>query len=348
MNAVMASPSYLARAGNVESDRETVLSIWRGNLGDDARMPGKYAWFYQQAEAGPPLLELLTADGRDVGACSAGRRRMLRDGKPMRAGVMVDLAVVPEHRSLGPAMILQQALAEAARTQLDLLYAFPNPKAAPVFKRIGYRPLGELVRYVRVLRHGRYIARRMPRLFAYPTGLAVDTWTRLRDALRDSGTPNLRASWSDDVDPDVQGLWEASTKPDGIAGTRDYAHLHWRFDAAPAGGFRHLLVRDPRNNALFAWFATRPEGATLHVHDYWSLHGPAIGTRALATLLGMARKAGYSAVSVELASVPAHLDPWAALGFVERSRRPVFGYWDAAALGDSPGDLHLTSADEDE
>ena len=348
MAAALASPHYLARVGDVEQDRDTVLSIWRGNLGDDARMQRKYGWFYQQADAGPPLLELLTADGREVGTCSAGRRRMLRDGRPLRAGVMVDLAVMPEHRTLGPAMMLQQSLAQAARGQLDLLYAFPNPKAAPVFKRIGYRPLGDLVRYVRVVRHAPYLARRIPRPLAYAAGAAVDVWARLRDALRHAGTASLSAAWSDRIHPDMQALWDASVKPDGIVGARDAAHLRWRFDASPEGGFRYLMVRDPRSGSLIAWFATRASGSTLHVHDYWSLHGPAIGTRCVGTLVVAARRCGHAAVSVELASLPSHLDPWLALGFAERSRRAIFGYWDPAVLGETIGHLHLTAADEDE
>lgn len=349
MAAVLAAtPQYFARTGDVRKDRDAVLSIWRGNLGDDARMPRKYVWFYEQADAGPPLLELLTADGREVGTCSAGRRRMLRDGQPLRAGVMVDLAVVPEHRTLGPALMLQQSLAQAARGQLDLLYAFPNPKAAPVFKRIGYRPLGDLVRYVRVLRHAPYLARRMPRPFAHMAGVVLDAWARLRDGLRHAGMPRLRAAWSEHVDPRMQSLWESSVKPDGIVGARDAAHLRWRFDASPDGGFRYLLVCDPHHDALLAWFAVRANGATLHVHDYWSLHGPAIGTRCLDALLRVARKAGHAAVSLELASLSPHLAPWRDLGFVERGRRAVFGYWDTAALGDMLGELHLTAADEDE
>ena len=350
MSAVMAppAPTYRARHGDVEGDRETVLSIWRGNLGDDARMARKYNWFYQHADAGAPLLELLTANGQDVGACTAGRRRMLRDGKPMRGGVLVDLAVIPEHRSLGPAMILQQALAATAHDELDLLYGFPNPKAVPVFKRIGYRPLGDLVRYVRVLRHGAYLARHIPAFLAKPTGVLADAWMRLRDALVGTGSTQLRATWSDHVDPDTQALWDNSTKPDGIVGLRDLAHLRWRFDATPEGGFKHLLLRDRQTGSLVAWFATRAEGTTLHVHDYWSLHGPAIGTGSLTALLKAARAGGYGAVSVELATEANHLAPWLALNFAERSARPIFGYWDKDVLGDVPGDLHLTAADEDE
>lgn len=343
-----AATVYAACEGEIARDRDAVLAIWRGNLGDEARMPAKYAWFYQQADAGPPLLQLLTADGRAVGACAAGRRRMLRDGRPLRAGVLVDLAVLPEHRSLGPALMLQQGLAASARRELDLLYGFPNPKAAPVFKRIGYRPLGELVRHVRVLRHADYLARRMPRPLARIAGFLLDQGARLRDALAHADAARLRRTWRDHVDARMQALWERSTKPDGLVAVRDLAHLQWRFDAAPQPGFRYLLLDDAHSGALHAWFATRPDGATLHVHDYWSVHGPALGTRPLAALLRAAYRAGHAAVSVELATTPALREPWQALGFVERSRRPVFGCWNDAAFDPASTPLHLTAADEDE
>lgn len=347
MNAQLAAPAYAARPGDVARDRDAVLSIWRGNLGEDTRMPAKYAWFYQQADAGPPLLEVLTADGREVGTCSAGRRRMLRDGRPLRAGVLVDLTVLPEHRSLGPALMLQQGLVASARSELDLLYGFPNPKAAPVFKRIGYQPLGDLVRYVRVLRHRGYFARRMPSLLAAPLGALADAGLRLRDALLHPGAVQLRAAWADRADSRMQSLWERSTKPDGIVAVRDLAHLSWRFERSPLGDFRFLLLSDA-TGALGAWFATRADGGTLHVHDYWSLHGPAIGTRHVAALLHAAREAGHAAVSIELATAPAYLAPWHALGFAQRGKRPIFGCWGAQSGGNAPTVLHFTAADEDE
>lgn len=342
------APAYAVREGDVARDRDAVLAIWRGNLGDDTRMPAKYAWFYEGADAGPPLLELLAADGREVGACSAGRRRMLLDGRPLHGGVLVDLAVLPEHRSLGPALMLQQGLAAAARRELDLLYGFPNPKAAPVFKRIGHRLLGELVRHVRVLRHADYLARRMPRPLARAAGPVLDQCTRLRDAMAHPDASRLRATWRDHVDARMQALWERSTKPDGVVAVRDLAQLEWRFDRSPHAGFRYLLLDDPHGGALSAWFATRPDGTTLHVHDYWSVHGPALGTRQLAALLRAAYAAGHAAVSVELCTAPALLEPWRALGFVERSRRPVFGCWSDPALASASTPLHLTAADEDE
>ena len=347
MDAQVAT-TYVTRDGDIERDRDAVLAIWRGNLGDDSRMPAKYAWFYQHAAAGAPLLQLLSADGRDVGACAAGRRRMLRDGEPLRAGVMVDLAVLPEHRSLGPALMLQQGLARSAGQQLDLLYGFPNPKAAPIFKRVGYRHLADLVRMVRVLRHGPYLTRRLPAALAGPVGAIVDGCLRMRDAFLHPGMARITTSWHDSVDSRMEALWRASRKPGGLVSVRDTGHLQWRFERAPVGEFRYLLLNGPGKHALTAWFAVRAVDGTLHVHDYWSLHGPALSPVHVASLLRAARRAGHSAVSVELATSPAHAAPWRALGFVERGKRPVYARWSDPSMHDAAVDLHLTAADEDE
>lgn len=346
MDAAVAAPSYATRIGDAARDRDAVLAIWRGNLGDDTRMPAKYGWFYQHAPAGAPLLMLLTADGADVGACSAGRRRMLHDGRAIRGGVLVDLAVLPQHRSLGPAMILQQGLLAASRDSLDVLYGFPNPKAAPVFKRIGYRALGELGRHACVLRHRDYLARRLPAALAATAGALLDGALRLGRALRHPRAWGLRATWRDRVDPRMDTLWQASPKPAGIVAVRDVAHLRWRFDEAPGGGFRYLLLSDPRNDALCAWFATRSDGHTLHVHDFWSRRGNVPAGHQLCALLRAARRAGHAAVSVELSTSVDALAPWSALGFSQRGKRPVFGRWNAGDGAAPP--MHLTAGDEDE
>lgn len=343
------APAYAARAGDPERARATVLDVWRGNLGDDARMPRKYDWFYLHAPAGLPLLHLLDytparpeadAPAAVVGACALGQRRMLHRGAPVRAGVLVDLAVLPAHRSLGPALMLQQHLFAAGRARLDVLYGFPNPKAAPVFKRIGYRPLGEMVRHVRVIRSAPYLRRRLPGALAplaALTGPAIDLVRRPR-----TGDGGLSGRWCSRV-PDISALWADSEKPAALTAIRDAAHLRWRFDEAPDANVRHLLLST--GERVDAWFATRSDGHTLHVLDFWQRgSGAAPRPASLRALLAAAHADGHAAVSVELATSAERLRPWIDLGFEARGSRPIFGH----AAGETAIDLHLTSADEDE
>ena len=352
MNA-QAPPLYSTREGDVGIDRDVVLAVWRGNLGQDARMAAKYDWFYVRPPAGAPLLQLLmhAQSGVAVGACAAGRRRMLLGGHESLAGVMVDLAVIPAHRSLGPALILQQGLFAAGQRAVDVLYGFPNPKAAPVFKRIGYRQLADMIRYARVVKHAQYVDRRLPRLPAPLVGMLgalIDLGARLRDAWRLPQARTLRAQWFDRA-PDIASMWNASPKPSALTALRDATHLRWRFDDAPAMGglppFRHLQLFD--GETPVAWFATRVEGHTLHIHDFWSCDGAQPAPKIVAALLRAARKQGHATVSIELATSDERLTPWRQLGFEPRGQRPVFGMISGLA-GEQVPDLHLTSADEDE
>lgn len=350
MNAATEAPLYTVQDGDAVRDRDCVLTIWRGNLGLAPSMAAKYDWFYLQPSCEPPLLQLLRHEpsGTWVGACSAGRRRMSWRNREIRAGVLVDLAVTPEHRSLGPALILQQGVVAAGKRHLDLLYGFPNPKAAPVFKRIGYRHLADMVRHAKVLRHTGYFARTMPLLLARLAGAVADLAVYLADSLRGLGEPRLHASWSDAADARMDTLWSDSSHGHGVLAIRDARHVHWRFDQCPLGKTRHLLLSEP-DGSLSGWFATQGIEGTLHVRDFWTRDAArGIGRHYLDALLRAARDAGHAAVSVELAAPESHLDAWHSRRFVERGRRPVFGQWSWPDPDGNDPVLFLTSADEDE
>ncbi|HNR91632.1 MAG TPA: hypothetical protein PKO41_04310 [Dokdonella sp.] len=343
------SSVYAIEEGDVARDRETVLDVWRGNLGDDARMRAKYDWFYVQCPFGEPLLRLLRFDVDKcvVGAATAGPRRMIDGERGIEAGVLVDLAVRGEHRSLGPALMLQSALVAAGGRRFDLLYGFPNPKAAPVFKRVGYEQLAEMVRHARVLRHAGYLQRRLPPILAVPFGRMLDGIDALKAWLRRREDARTRWHWSECTDPRFDLLWARSPHQHSITTVRDAAFARWRFDACPFAETRFLIVEDD-NGGLVAWFACQSGDGLLHVRDFWSEHGTAGVSRAhVDVLVHAARRAGHAALSVEFSGSSAAFSGWSTCGFVERSRRPVYGRWSADAATRERS-LHLTSADEDE
>lgn len=336
-------PAYTVHEADAERDRELILRLWRGNLGDEARMAAKYDWFYLQCPDGRPLTLLLRHEqsGEWVGVASAGPRRMVCGGRPMLAGVLVDLTVLPAHRSLWPALSLQIALLEAGAKRFALLYGFPNPKAAAIFKRVGYTPLCKLVRHARILRHGDYARRRLPRAFAMPGGWLLDAADGLRLRTWQAG---LRGRWQEQADETLGALWSPGLADAGPVTVRDLSFLQWRFDQSPLAKMRYLVVEDA-GGSPHAWFACESRGSVLRVHDFWSRHvGGAGPLRAeLATLLRAARTAGHGSVSVELGAGAAD-GAWLETGFAVRESRPVF--WHPSAAAAAP--RWLTAADEDE
>lgn len=344
-----SQPEYVTFAGDVRRDREAVLAAWRGNIGQEQRHASKFDWFYRACPFGEPLVRLLrhAPTGALVGVGAAGQRRMFRAGRELRAGVLVDLAVATEHRSLGPAITLQKALMSAGEERLDLLYGFPNPKAAPVFKRVGYEKIGELVRYARVLRYRRQLPRVMPPAAALPLGVLLDGATRIRQAVAARRARDLRTEWVDEVVPEMDDLWRRSDHGEAAIAARDTVLLRWRFDEAPLPRTRYLLVRDATSGVLEAWFACQPDGADLHIRDFWSIDAAeGVGERFIDALARAARRAGHALLSVEYAGPAPRVGAWLDAGFVPRSRRPIFGKWSRSA-GEGR-QLHLTAADEDE
>lgn len=344
--------AYAPARGDHQVHRDTLLSLWSGNLGDSAHMRAKFDWFYDACPNGSPLVELLHHEpsGEWVGSCSAGRRHMCFEGRDVSSAVLVDLVVTAEHRSLGPALMMQMAIVEQVREELELLLGFPNQRAASLFKRIRYSKFNDIVRYVRILRHGPYLERRMPRRVAAPVGWLLDGATRIRDALRSALARSPRTEWCERVDPRMDDLWQRSRPRSMLTARRDAPFLRWRFDDCPLARYRHLLVSDRQSGELLAWFTTVREGHLLHVKDFWSMDAEA-GTpdRCLDALVGAARRDGAAAVSVEMATTQPRVVNWLSRGFVARNTRPVFGYWSKPPnTVEGNIDVHLTAVDEDE
>lgn len=351
MTVARPPPLYTVHDADPRQVRDTVLSIWRGNLGHErCGHEAKYEWFYLGSEGSPPLLQLLRHEpsGDWVGACAAGPRRMLWRGREIRGGVIVDFAVLPEHRSLGPALTLQQGLIAAGARRLDLLYGFPNPKAVAAVKRAGLDQLAEIVSYVRVLRHGRYLTRYLPGPLAAIVGASMDLALAVRDGLRRLRAPAAHVEWSERADERMDDLWRDSDHGDGLVMVRDAAYARWRFDHAPLGATRYLLVSRKADGKLRAWFAARSESGVLRVRDFWSDGGiGGIDRSCIDALLQAARASGHSAVSVEIGAPAACHAAWLSLGFFERRRRPVHGHWSVVSPETAGAALYLTASDKD-
>lgn len=344
------SSHYRTRAADLERDSAAIVAFWQANLGDPARRAGKFDWFYRHCPYGEPVLQLLYCGDELVGTCGAAPRPMLLHGQAIRAAVMGDMAVDARHRTLGPALMLMDAVATAAADRYDLLYGFPNHKSLPVAARLGFAAPGEMRRHSRVLRHAPYLQRQLPNWLAAPAGAVLDGARRLGDALREPSASRLHAAWHEHADARMTALWQASPHDDGLLSVRDAALPAWRFDAAPLAGIRYLLVSDAADAPLRAWFACHVAGSVLRVRDYWCEGGTGgIGRALVLALVRAARRGGLASLSLEHSGSAAILAGWRAAGFVPRDSQPMVVRWLNPTLAAAAhGHRFVTEADEDE
>jgi hypothetical protein len=152
----------------------------------------------------------------------------------LRALLSADFAVDRQHRTVLPAIRLQRAAYEDGRTQAEILYGFPNFRAVGVFERVGYRVLGRMQRYVKVLNYTRYLRKVRGVAFAAPiAGPIFNVADRLL-ALRQTGAGSRRGTfrWLTSFDSRFDRLGAHMAGQARIVGFRTADWLAWRYSAA--------------------------------------------------------------------------------------------------------------------
>lgn len=344
----MGTDLFSIREANLRCDADAVLAVWRSSLGRPELAADKLRWFYRD-EAGPAGVVLtMWFDGGGTRACigAAGiGTRLLRVGaRTLTAGLLADFAVVPEHRSLLPALRLQRAARVSGLERHAWVYGMPNAKAVPVLKRLGDEVLARLGRYVRVVRHSPYLSRRLPGVAAPVAALVPDSMAWVGSRMRLGR--RMRSRWIERPDERFDRLWGRVAEAHPCIAVRDARFLRWRFADAPGARFAFLAIERVEDDELVAYAVCERIDATLHVRD---LLGDAAAHRPLLGALCIeARRAGAAGVSIEHAGSTALLAALSDAGFSMRSERPVYG---ARAAGAAPVDLdrwYLTAADEDQ
>lgn len=327
--------SYVTTPLRLEEHREALGRLWAENMSDGAiaaAIPARMLWLYEQGPDGPPATVLCSAGetGEVVGCGSFLPRPTWVDGKRLAGAVLCDFAVARAHRVVGAALGIQRALIERARAAgVELLYAYPNQKSAGIFRRLGYRLVGETTTWVKPI-HSAYKLRsrlRWPWAVTLGAGL-VDLGLRAGDGLR-----RLRLRVPAQVRPlaggeaELDALWARSRHRYGVVGERSAAWLGWRYGGFSTAAHHSLAIHRAGGDAMtgFAVYAVR-EGKAL-VQELFAEDLEETLDALLLALAAQVRRQGLDAIWLGYLGPPALAARLRRLGFVLRpDRRPLMVY----------------------
>ncbi len=309
--------TYRAVQADPVTERDALLRLWSTNLPVRGSVAAKHQWLYVDGPAGrADAFVVRSSDSEVIGCAGLARRELWHAGRPVRAALFADFAIDRAHRSGLAAMTLQRAVKHHVDLAFDLGYGMPNAKAIAVYRRAGFVELGQMERYVRVLRHGGYLERRvatlgLPACLCGPAALAaraagavVDAPRRALDHLRVSWLyGHVSLVWLGDFDARFDQLWRATRDRFGIACRRDAEFLRWRFLRKPCehDAIAALLDRDDGELRAYAVVDGAPEQTANILDAFGSLEALDGLLRLLAPAL---HARGHSAISMRFLGDP--------------------------------------------
>jgi len=315
----------VVREADLGADKQALQNVLSENR-DYKITPERYEWLYLQNPFGPARawLAIDGKSGRAIGASAALPRTFWVKGNRVQAHVLSDFSIAEEYRSLGPAAKLNRASIEPALGgTIAFAYDFPSEAMAAVHRWLKAKPLGRMLRYVKILR----LDSKMDGLFGRGIVSRSLSWfgnklleLQLHESAVGEGYSfEHRKLFSDSFDTSFDRLDKELASGLAVCGVRNSAYLNWRYGANPLREFWVLsLLKD---KALCGYCVYTAHEKRLAVYDLFCENIFELEQRILKALLLVARFQGAQAIEVSLLET----NPWIPIVSTEgfRERPPV-------------------------
>lgn len=339
MPTLAPATSWRITQPTVAELREPLLELWRRNLPGASR--ARFEWLYGTGRA-----EALLLGGRPViGSAGLLRRRFSIAGEVIEGGAAIDLNVDVQQRAGGPAMTLTRAVMKLADDSgCACLYGFPIPRAAGVLKRCGYRQIGEVSNWTKLLRSAvklRSVLRSS--LAAKLAGPLVDVALRWKSSEREWRLPQqVVVETPTTFDERFYRLWQTAAQRFGVLGERSTDYLKWRFTKCPELKYECFALTGRGCGELLGYIVWYRSDESICIADLLAVDEAATDL-LLAEFTRHARRLRADAMRLSCFAAPRFYEQLAAAGFSRRQDSyPVLVRMQATVT-----DWYLTMADHD-
>jgi GNAT superfamily N-acetyltransferase len=312
------------REANLIDDKPILTSLAGKYLAADAG-EGRFRWLYQENPFGPARAWIACEkNNQAIGMAAIFPRRMYCNGGVVEGGVLGDLCVSPEYRSLGPALQLQRAcLACAGSADFALAYDFPSSTMAGIYRHLGIEPKGQSVRMAKALRAETFARSLHLQNIPRPLAAAVNATLALRDY---QPAKSAGVDFCLQEEPCTSEYSELAHKVGSSCGTctiRSAEYLNWRYRRHPRVKYEFLTAR--RDCQLLGYCAfTESSGNATIAELFSNASDDDVLTGLLRKLAALLRLRSVATISLPLLSVDPRHKLLRKLGFWAREAVPVF------------------------
>lgn len=339
MSTIAPSTTWRVTQPTVNELREPLLELWHRNLPDASR--DRFEWLYGTGRAEA----LLLGERKAIGAAGLMRRRFAIAGEVIEGGAAIDLNVDEQQRSVGPAMTLARAVMKLADEDgCSCLYGFPIPRAAGVLKRCGYRQIGEISNWTKLLRSENKL--RSVLRFALAAKVAaplVDAALRWRSSERARRLPQqVVVETPTTFDERFNRLWRTAAQRFGVLGERSADYLRWRFTKCPELKYECFALTGRGSGELLGYIVWHRSGESMCIADLLAVDDSATEL-LLAEFTRQARRLKADAIRMSCFAAPGFYSLLESAGFSRRQDSyPVL-----VRMPEVAGDFYMTMADHD-
>jgi hypothetical protein len=343
--------SYEVRTVEPSIAADVLKRLWAANLPATGDLDEKLRWFYREGPHGAGRAFIIDSATEPVGCTGLGVRTFISGCHTShRVGLFADLAIERRHRSALPALALVRSVRDEIAHGFDLGYGFPNAKAVAVYRRAGYELLGEMPRYVRVLKTEPYLRQRFRGDVAHVAATVIDRV--LASLTHLAAAPAKRAyelRFGVELDHKFDLLWRAASLTLPFACERTSAFLRWRFQRKLDERYG-IVGLYTRTDELQAYAVIRAcEDGTLRIADLFGFDSWVLFA-LLVQLVDAATAAGATSVAFRFLGDPRIPRLLKALGFSRRSETRAVVVAPGRVARDDLRDIarwYLTDLDED-
>jgi len=258
-----------------------------------------------------------------VGAAAAFPRRFYLGSAEIVAWVLGDFCLDAQYRSLGPALQLQRAcLSVLENSQGAFCYDFPSASMVAVYKRLGFRVTGKMLRLAKPLRVDRKVKEMIQNRAAQRAAASVG------NVLLKIMSPRAKADGALEIaiqqspcGEEFTALAQEQRGKWGICLARSAAYLNWRYVENPLA--HHEIITARRNGRLVDYIVWTQAGEDATIVDLFGEKDTRTMRRLIAEVVNLAHQHGVITLSVCMNE----FYPWrflfSEMGFRLRDSAPV-------------------------